>query len=38
MHVVLHDLTWWFFGGLFAALVLAATAITRFFRRALSRR
>src|SRR5258705_5414640 len=31
MHVVLQDLSWWFVGGLFAALVLAATTISRFF-------
>lgn len=31
MHVVLQDLSWWWVGGLFAALVLASTTITRFF-------
>ncbi len=31
MHVVLQELSWWFVGGLFAAIVLAATTITRFF-------
>jgi len=31
MHVVLQDLSWWLVGGLFTALVLAATTISRFF-------
>jgi transglutaminase-like putative cysteine protease len=31
MHVVLQDLSWWWVGSLFAALVLISTTITRFF-------
>jgi transglutaminase-like putative cysteine protease len=31
MHVVLQELSWWLVGGLFAALVLAGTTITRYF-------
>jgi transglutaminase-like putative cysteine protease len=35
MHVVLQDLSWWWAGSLFAALVLLSTTITRFFTSAI---